>query len=133
MKLPGSLIFRVHNQRIGCRVGRFEVLSAVNIINLSFAMLDDRDELRTACAEVGRDPASLQKTIACFVAFPGSDECPGGIHANALVGTPDEVAQRFKAFYDAGVDHITLFASPWGLKAVAALGQTIRILRDMGI
>jgi alkanesulfonate monooxygenase SsuD/methylene tetrahydromethanopterin reductase-like flavin-dependent oxidoreductase (luciferase family) len=97
------------------------------------SFVDQLAALDTACREVGRDPATLQKTIACFVAFPGSEDCPGGIHANALVGTPDEVAERFKAFYEAGIDHITLFASPWGLKAVAALGQTIRHLREMGI
>ncbi|MGE3268611.1 MAG: LLM class flavin-dependent oxidoreductase [Chloroflexota bacterium] len=97
------------------------------------AFADQFAALNDACEEVGRDPRTLQKTIACFVAFPGSDECPGGIHQNAIVGTPEEVAARFREFYDAGVEHITLFASPWGLKAVAALGQTIRILRETGI
>lgn len=108
---------------------------AYNVVggNTPESFADQLAALAVACAEVGRDPATLQKTIACMVAFPGSEDCPGGIHANALIATPDEVAERFKAFYEAGIDHITLFASPWGLKAVAALGQTIRRLREMGI
>jgi probable F420-dependent oxidoreductase len=107
----------------------YNTMSYVDTVALApqLAALDD------ACEEVGRDPTTIQRTIGTFVAFPGSEDCPGGVHSNAIVGTPDEVADRFEAFYDAGVDHITLFASPWGLRAVEQLGQTIAHLRERGI
>jgi alkanesulfonate monooxygenase SsuD/methylene tetrahydromethanopterin reductase-like flavin-dependent oxidoreductase (luciferase family) len=89
--------------------------------------------LDEACEEIGRDPSAIFKTIGSFVAFPDSEDCPGGIHANSIVGTPDEVADRFQAFYEAGVEHITLFASPWGLRAVEQLGKTIELLRERGM
>jgi alkanesulfonate monooxygenase SsuD/methylene tetrahydromethanopterin reductase-like flavin-dependent oxidoreductase (luciferase family) len=90
------------------------------------AMLD------AACEDVGRDPSTIRKTIGTFVAYPGSEDDPGGIHANALVGTPDEVAERFHALHEAGVEHITMFASPWGLRAVEQTGQMIARLRELG-
>jgi alkanesulfonate monooxygenase SsuD/methylene tetrahydromethanopterin reductase-like flavin-dependent oxidoreductase (luciferase family) len=91
-----------------------------------FGLLDE------ACMEVGRDPRTIIKTIGSFVAFPGTDECPGGIHANSIVGTPEQVAERFHALHRIGVEHVNLFASPWGLRAVEQLGKTIEILRTMG-
>jgi len=92
-----------------------------------FAMLDE------ACEAVGRDPSTIQKTIASFVAYPGADRDPGGVHPTSISGTPEEVALRFQALHQAGVQHITLFASPWGVKSVEQLGETIKHLRALGI
>jgi alkanesulfonate monooxygenase SsuD/methylene tetrahydromethanopterin reductase-like flavin-dependent oxidoreductase (luciferase family) len=88
--------------------------------------------LDAACAEVGRDPRTIRRTVGAFVAFPGAEDDPGGIHARSIVGTPGQVAERFHALHRAGVDHITLFASPWGLRAVEQLGETIARLRELG-
>jgi alkanesulfonate monooxygenase SsuD/methylene tetrahydromethanopterin reductase-like flavin-dependent oxidoreductase (luciferase family) len=89
-------------------------------------LLDD------ACEEVGRDPVTIMKTIGAFVAFPGSEDDPGGIHANSIVGAPEQVAERLFAMHQAGIEHVNLFASPWGLRAVEQLGETIRHLRALG-
>lgn len=91
-----------------------------------FELLDD------ACEEVGRDPSTIMKTIGSFVAFPGSEDDPGGIHANSITGTPEEVAEKMHALHRVGVRHLNAFASPWGLRAVEQMGQTIKILRQMG-
>jgi alkanesulfonate monooxygenase SsuD/methylene tetrahydromethanopterin reductase-like flavin-dependent oxidoreductase (luciferase family) len=97
------------------------------------ALRSQLEQLDDACEAVGRDPGTILKTIAVFVAYPGSEDCPGGIHPQALRGTPGEIADQFQALYEEGIEHITLFAAPWGLRAVEQLGQTIARLRERGI
>jgi alkanesulfonate monooxygenase SsuD/methylene tetrahydromethanopterin reductase-like flavin-dependent oxidoreductase (luciferase family) len=90
-------------------------------------------KLDEACEEVGRNPDTIQKTIGSFVAFPGAEDDPGGVNPNSISGEPEQVAASLHALHQqAGVVHANLFASPWGLKAVEYLGQTIKILRQMG-
>jgi alkanesulfonate monooxygenase SsuD/methylene tetrahydromethanopterin reductase-like flavin-dependent oxidoreductase (luciferase family) len=91
-----------------------------------FAMLDE------ACEEVGRNPNEISKTIANFVAYPGSEDDPGGIHPNAIIATPEEIAEKFHVLHQSGVDHITMFASPWGLRAVEQTGRMMARLRELG-
>lgn len=89
-------------------------------------------QLNDACEEVGRDPSTIMKTIGSFVAFPGSEDDPGGVNPNSIVGTPEQVAEQLHALHRAGVEHANLFVSPWGLQAVEMLGETIRHLRALG-
>ncbi|MFN8637244.1 MAG: LLM class flavin-dependent oxidoreductase [Chloroflexota bacterium] len=88
--------------------------------------------LDDACEQEGRDPATLSKTVGAFVCFPGSEDDPGGIHPRAIRGTPEEIADRFHALYEAGVDHINLFASPWNVGVVKQLGVTMARLQELG-
>ncbi len=89
-------------------------------------------QLEEACEDVGRDPGTIQKTIGAFVAYPGAEDDPGGVHANSIVGTPEQVAERLHAMNQVGVEHANLFASPWGLRAAEQTGQMIRHLRALG-
>jgi alkanesulfonate monooxygenase SsuD/methylene tetrahydromethanopterin reductase-like flavin-dependent oxidoreductase (luciferase family) len=89
-------------------------------------------QLDEACEDVGRDPSTIMKTIGSFVAFPGSEDDPGGVNPNSIAGTPEQVAQQLHALHQAGVEHANLFASPWGVRAVEMLGQTITHLRALG-
>ncbi|MCC6178404.1 MAG: LLM class flavin-dependent oxidoreductase [Chloroflexi bacterium] len=91
-----------------------------------FSMLDQ------ACREVGRDPATILRTAGGFVAFPGAEDDPGGPHDNPIAGPPQVVAQHLHALHGAGVQHMSLFVSPWNMRAVDYLDQTLHILRDLG-
>jgi alkanesulfonate monooxygenase SsuD/methylene tetrahydromethanopterin reductase-like flavin-dependent oxidoreductase (luciferase family) len=95
-------------------------------VNAQMALLDE------ACEDVGRDPSTIGKTIGAFVAYPGAEDDPGGVHGNSIVGTPEQVAERLHAMHEVGVEHANLFASPWGLRAVEQTGQMIRHLRALG-
>jgi probable F420-dependent oxidoreductase len=101
--------------------------SGLDALAAQLKMLDD------ACEDVGRNPDTIQKTIAVFVAYPGAEDDPGGVHPQALKGTPDDIAVQFQSLYQAGIEHITLFAAPWSLRGVEQLGQTIARLRELGI
>lgn len=87
--------------------------------NLAFAPLDVyRDQVirvKQACADAGRDPASL-RTTAGLVVCCGSDEteferraaaigrAPDELRANGAAGLPHEVVDRLHAFAEAGAE-----------------------------
>ena len=89
-------------------------------------------KLEQACREVGRDPATILKTAAGFVALPGADDDPGGMPDIRVEGTPEQVAEKLAALHDAGVQHYTCFTSPVGPRGVESLGRVIELLRKDG-
>jgi F420-dependent oxidoreductase-like protein len=107
--------------------------------NLPFPPLDYYgtaiDQVRAACEKYGRDPSSLQYTVAQVVCV-GSDDAefrrraaaigrePDELRENGCAGSPDEVVERLRAFATAGaeaaylqvldlddLDHLRLIAS----------------------
>src|SRR5260370_926377 len=72
-----------------------------------FAALD------TACQEVGRDPATLPRTIGTFVSLDDHPErAAGRVASEGLHGTPDQIADGLRALAAAGAQHITSTLSP---------------------
>ncbi|HZP95901.1 MAG TPA: TIGR03560 family F420-dependent LLM class oxidoreductase [Candidatus Limnocylindria bacterium] len=104
-----------------------------------------RDGLAEACAAVGRDPSTLRRSlfVQAFVAPTrgGVDdlvrELAGRANTTperwraarpgAIVGTPDEAAERFRVIAKAGVDHANVMF-PFGreLDGVKALSEVAR-------
>lgn len=65
-------------------------------------------EMRTICAEEGRDPATLELTAGVLVrvVLPGEPEpAPSERH---ITGTPEEMAQAFQGFAAVGVRHLVV-------------------------
>jgi F420-dependent oxidoreductase-like protein len=116
--------------------------------NLAFPPLDLYAEyvqlVRQACADAGRDPASLHTTVALVVCC-GSDEAeyrrraeaigraPDELRTNGAAGLPHEVVDKLHAFAGAGaetaylqlldltdLDHVRLLAAEVMPKVVAA-------------
>ena len=104
-----------------------------------------RDGLDAACKEVGRDPSTLKRSffVQAFVASTRSDLAALidavakranmardqwlAARSGAIVGTADEVAERFRAIAEARVDHVNVML-PYGyeLAGVKALAQIAR-------
>jgi alkanesulfonate monooxygenase SsuD/methylene tetrahydromethanopterin reductase-like flavin-dependent oxidoreductase (luciferase family) len=100
-----------------------------------------------ACAEVGRDPATVLHTAGTRVALvkpgeprpgvPGVATPPGtaafdlgGMRQQARVGTADEILEHVRTFRGAGVRHLTLsLVHPPGPKGIEALAPVIEGLR----
>ena len=89
--------------------------------NLPFVPFDDApkvlDNVRHACVDAGRDPASITMSAA-LVACAGATEAdierraaaigrePAELRENGLAGTPDELADRIGRYQEIGVDRI---------------------------
>jgi alkanesulfonate monooxygenase SsuD/methylene tetrahydromethanopterin reductase-like flavin-dependent oxidoreductase (luciferase family) len=69
-------------------------------------------EMRAACAEVGRDPASLELTAGVMlrIALPGEPAPEADAHH--ISGTPEEVAAALRGFREVGVQHLILVVEP---------------------
>lgn len=88
-------------------------------------MLKALDE---ACAEIGRDPATIGRSIAV-------DIVPEGFEPSALIGTsdpiagsPDEIAEVVREFADLGVTSLEFMVAPHEPAALEAAAEVLRRL-----
>jgi len=82
-----------------------------------FGMPDDRlaqrlADLRVACADVGRDPATLEVTVGVTVKAAGDSEWGRPGAPASLLGEPDVVADALRAYAALGVGHVQLDVQP---------------------
>lgn len=91
--------------------------------NLPFSPVDafatQRDRVRSACDDIGRDPGSLTWSVALVVCAGADDDevrrradaigrQPDELRANGAAGTPDEVLATLRRYADAGVQRVYL-------------------------
>jgi alkanesulfonate monooxygenase SsuD/methylene tetrahydromethanopterin reductase-like flavin-dependent oxidoreductase (luciferase family) len=91
-----------------------------------------RELVDAACRDVGRDPASLERTLAVLVALPGgagrlqgaySKEAPAPIE-----GSPAEIAAVLAGFADEGITHVQLVLDPITTDSIRAVAPVLREL-----
>jgi probable F420-dependent oxidoreductase len=92
-------------------------------------LLDRVDE---ACAEVGRDPAGIERTAAVHVRLPGGrGRVMGdakGATMPALGGSSEEIAEGLRGYARVGVDEVQLVVDPIDIESVEILGPVLEIL-----
>ncbi len=98
------------------------------------ALAERRRDLETACAEVGRDPSTLDVTVGVAVTYPdlnprGSSEPPDP--AKALFGTPEDIAAGLKGYADLAVSHVMCACSPANGATLALLTEALQAYRVM--
>lgn len=93
-----------------------------------------RDQVDEACRAVGRDPATLERTVAVLVEFPGSlggrRSYPNRPTAQAISGEPAVLAAALRALAADGVSHIQLVLNPITAESIAALAPTLALLNE---
>jgi alkanesulfonate monooxygenase SsuD/methylene tetrahydromethanopterin reductase-like flavin-dependent oxidoreductase (luciferase family) len=91
-----------------------------------------RDQIDAACRAAGRDPASVERTLAVLVAMPGSTGRPQGSHDRDPVapmpGEPDVLAPALRSFAEMGVGHVQLVLDPITADSIRALAPTLAAL-----
>jgi alkanesulfonate monooxygenase SsuD/methylene tetrahydromethanopterin reductase-like flavin-dependent oxidoreductase (luciferase family) len=85
-------------------------------------------EMKSVCAEVGRDPATLELTCGVLlnVALPG-EERPAG-DAQHITGTPEEIAAALRGFIAVGVQHFIFVMEPLRRDAPERLARVAELL-----
>jgi alkanesulfonate monooxygenase SsuD/methylene tetrahydromethanopterin reductase-like flavin-dependent oxidoreductase (luciferase family) len=86
-----------------------------------------------SCRAVGRDPATVERTVTLLVRMPGGvgrddDVDRRGRMSRALAGTPDEIADGLRAFAAVGVSHVQLVVDPITVGSIQALGPALAAL-----
>ncbi|MFN8592212.1 MAG: LLM class flavin-dependent oxidoreductase [Thermomicrobiales bacterium] len=89
-------------------------------LNASQAKLD------AACAEIGRDPASLARTAGVWVDLP---EFPNRESWHALRGSPEEIAAGLRKYADTGYREVQVWLQYATLEAIEAFAPVLERAR----
>jgi len=95
-----------------------------------------REAVDVACMEVGRDPATLQRTSLLAIDLPGAYERPYGNdvrkfrsrYSPVRLETPEKLANLLRAFADEGVSLVHLWLQPNDLTALDAVAPALELL-----
>ncbi len=91
-----------------------------------------REAVDAACVAVGRDPASLGRTVAVLAEVPGvrarhvSTAPDGG--GRPLRGTPEELARALRGFAAEGVCHVQVICAPNTPAGIAGFAAVLEAL-----
>jgi probable F420-dependent oxidoreductase len=94
-------------------------------------MLPRQANLEKACAEVGRDPQTLEVTAGVQVAYPDLGDVPDGTD-NAekfLTGSAEEVAAGLREYAELGVGHVIVNLMPNNAAAQDRFAEALKVYR----
>lgn len=94
----------------------------------SAGLTERLEKLHSACADVGRDPATMGITVGVSPIFPELG-ASGAWAQNPITGSPAELAQALQKYADMGVAHIILQLAPFNLTAVERAAEAVRLYR----
>lgn len=121
---------------VGSRGPRMLLLTAqyadiwnIDGINQPALLEEPIAEMKAACAEVGRDLATLDITARVTVVFPDISPPPHWMD-NYLSGSVEEIAAAIKQFEALGVSHIMLHCSPFNSKSLNRLATAVDLYRS---
>jgi alkanesulfonate monooxygenase SsuD/methylene tetrahydromethanopterin reductase-like flavin-dependent oxidoreductase (luciferase family) len=86
--------------------------------------------LEAACAEIGRDPATIGRSVGIFIEpteATGSEEIGFGVPVR---GSADQVADALQAFTEIGVTQIECMLWPPTVETLAAMRPVVERLRE---
>jgi alkanesulfonate monooxygenase SsuD/methylene tetrahydromethanopterin reductase-like flavin-dependent oxidoreductase (luciferase family) len=86
------------------------------------------DQILEACAEHGRDPSTLLRTVAVRVNMPGSGYRPAP-GERPLSGSPEEMAEVLRGHGALGISQVQVALTMGGREGVKAFAPVIRSLR----
>ena len=93
------------------------------------ASLDEpRALLEMACADVGRDPATLDVTALVALGYPDLGDLPKVAEAY-LTGSDEEVASAVQDYARMGVTHLIFHAEPYSTEALSRLATSVELYR----
>jgi len=81
--------------------------------------------LDAICAEIGRDPASIGRSVGVSVRPLET----AGQRADVISGSADEIADAFRSFREAGFTQIELMVGPGTMDALEALAPVVEQLK----
>lgn len=82
------------------------------------------DELEIACQEVGRDPASLFRTLDVY----SVDAMNVSGSAEVISGPPEHIAETLLSFGDLGFDEVRCDVYPKTIEAIEAMAKVVQLV-----
>jgi alkanesulfonate monooxygenase SsuD/methylene tetrahydromethanopterin reductase-like flavin-dependent oxidoreductase (luciferase family) len=91
-----------------------------------------REIVDSACNDVGRDPAEIERTVAVLVRGQGGAGRIQGDYAQAgpppLEGPPEVLAESLRAYAEAGISHVQLVLDPITVDSIRAVSLALKEL-----
>ena len=90
-----------------------------------------REKVDAACAAVGRDPATLARTVAVLVQLEGQDVARRGGRQEKvppLRGSSQELADQLRGFAAEGISHVQLVVDPITVRSIERLAPVLHAL-----
>jgi alkanesulfonate monooxygenase SsuD/methylene tetrahydromethanopterin reductase-like flavin-dependent oxidoreductase (luciferase family) len=87
-------------------------------------------KIEAACREIGRDPATLGKTVLIGLWFPDLQARRPGIFDHTLSGTAQELAAAMRGYAELGVQHIMFQCEPFTPQALQRLTEALHLYRN---
>lgn len=92
-----------------------------------------RAKVDAACAEAGRDPAEIERTVAVHVRLPGGTGRTMGNESTTdsivpLEGGPDVMADELRAYAREGIGHVQLVLDPITRDSIERFAPVLRLL-----
>ncbi|CAN5758027.1 LLM class F420-dependent oxidoreductase [soil metagenome] len=104
-----------------------------DILNRDFGPVSDADleswQARTesACATVGRDPATLERTVAVAIDLPNAQS---QVSRSAITGTPGELAESLSGIAAQGFSHVQIWLEPATMAGIEEFAATLELLDE---
>ena len=89
-------------------------------------MVPLREAVDAACLDVGRDPATLGRTLGLTINPLGRADIPAH---QAIRGSPEELARLLRGFEHEGISHIQVLLLPDSPASLDAFAPTLELLR----
>ena len=95
-----------------------------------------RERVDAACVAAGRDPASLERTVAVLVDFTEGRGIPTSFNPSRLPplsGSPEEIAVNLLGLADAGVAHVQITTIPMTLESIEEFAPVLAAIDKMAV
>jgi len=92
-----------------------------------------RDRVDAACVEAGRDPGTIERSVAVLVELPGAigrrtGDTPEDEVARPVRGTPEEMAAELRRYAEVGIAEVQLVVDPIDRRSIDRLGPVLELL-----
>jgi alkanesulfonate monooxygenase SsuD/methylene tetrahydromethanopterin reductase-like flavin-dependent oxidoreductase (luciferase family) len=93
-----------------------------------------REVVDAACREIGRDPATLERTLTVLVDYIGTPDLPVRVirpdsAPEPIMGSPAEIGAALRAFTSEGISHIQVVLQPNNMDGLEQFGRVIEELK----
>ena len=92
---------------------------------------EDRAKVDAACATVGRDPATLGRTLCLHIDLPNRVGRPSEPLPALPVASPEQLAETLRAFAAEGIGHVQLWIDPNTIAGLEWVAPALEMVRGL--